>query len=63
MAEPLLLCQQPQAVGLASSKSGSKILVTVQGDGVISYDLARLVSCHQQQPTQWSCQAAARSTK
>jgi hypothetical protein len=50
MAEQSLaavLCQADRAVGLASARNGSKVLVTVQGDGVISYDTSRLVSAVQ----------------
>jgi hypothetical protein len=50
MAEQSLaavLCQADRAVGLASARNGSKVLVTVQGDGVISYDTSRPVSAVQ----------------
>jgi hypothetical protein len=50
MAEQSLaavLCQADRAVGLAAARNGSKVLLTVQGDGVISYDTSKLVSAVQ----------------
>jgi hypothetical protein len=50
MAEQSLaavLCQADRGVGLAAARNGSKVLVTVQGDGVISCDTSKLVSAVQ----------------
>lgn len=50
MAEQLraaVLCQADHAVGLAATRNDKNILLTVQGDGVITYDTSRLVSAVQ----------------